>query len=1407
MAIRYLSGINVDSNTLFVDAANNRVGIGTASPSYSLDIDGRLRVSAGGNEIAAFMKTASSFGAVISYQDATTPGSQFVSAGAYGNNFIVSTNGQLQLIVNSSGNVGIGTTSPVAKLHVYGGASSSTAAANALGIFEGGANSVIQINVPDANAAGLFFGRNGAAYYSGIERDGTNLFLKNNSSVRVSINSSGQVGVGSTSMYHSAALSVAGKQHFQTSSNTDIGGAIYSTWTQGANSSDYYAGDLRFQIFNAATGTYGLREAMMIDGKGYVGIGTITPAAKLVVSGSGVEAHINNGDTNTLALGNFSGGRHFIKSINLGVALTPLTLQASSFTFDTGNVGIGTTSPGYKLDVSGAGRFSNGHSGTLIVKHNYSYQQPNWAIKLDGDSGTSGGYLSQWVNIGGFELAQGATYYGGGPWRTDANSTSFAAVAGYGGILTFSTNSGLTANSSFSPSERMRITSAGNVGIGTTSPATNLDVNGSINIANGYNLTWGGAYGAGIPTISSEISAGIYFYPAGSTSGATMRITNGGNVLIGTTTDVGARLRIEGGPLTLNLGSPVNASAAFQFTDNSRGLTYMPTVSGGQYNWASQTNGSAFFNNLGSDWWVGVHDGAAIRFAANTAIVFYHNSAAQGIWNSTGLGIGTTAPLAKLHVSDVGADIVGGNAISTSTMKGVMIQNTNNGDESVGVWFNTGGNHWSGISGQRTSSATNWATDLRFYTHEAATTDLTYARERMRIDSEGNVGIGTTSPAYKFEVSDGTRTGVFNPNSALDGFFIGTKEAKPLVLGSSDTERMRITSGGNVGIGTTSPDSKLQVNSTGSAVLRMVRNQNNFGFEATNTSSGGYGLYDYQNNAYDIFFKAGNVGIGTTSPGSRLEISGTTGSYNSGIGFVPSGTGARNYRTYIDTDGSFRFDDATAWATRTMITSGGNVLIGTTTDNGYKLSVNGSGYFNGIGYFDNRVASNNSFSDANNVRILKPLGGSRNSFLGSETGAIKITYPVGWTNTMHRVKLNIYNYQDNTAYTVYFGGYNYGPGPYWVNTFAYTITPSGTDFNPTVRFGYDGTYMVVYIGELNSTWTYPQIFIEEVETGFNLASQFATDAWSIGLEASAFQNVTATRSNTQSTNWARNGSAAYYSFGNVGIGTTSPAVKLHVAGSEYIQGGFLYMDNALPIVWGSSVSVEGDSSAGSLSLKTASSARIFINSSGLVGIGTTAPQQLLHVLGATNGYMMVQGANDAGEAGIYFKKEDTTGTMNRTKGLIVFHTNVGSGYGRGHLGFCLNSSDSNTVVSVTDEKFRMVDNGDFLADGDVVAYSTTISDERYKTNITPIESALDKVNQMRGVSFDWTAVRSGREFGVIAQEIEKIAPEVVSEKELLNGETMKTVSYTSLVPFLIESIKELTQQVNELKAQLDGLTK
>jgi hypothetical protein len=89
-------------------------------------------------------------------------------------------------------------------------------------------------------------------------------------------------------------------------------------------------------------------------------------------------------------------------------------------------------------------------------------------------------------------------------------------------------------------------------------------------------------------------------------------------------------------------------------------------------------------------------------------------------------------------------------------MKGIMIQNTNNDNSSVGIWFATNGVHWTGISSQRNDYTTTWGTDLRFYTHENATNDLTYARQRMVITSEGAMGLGVTptNTGGRFEASN-----------------------------------------------------------------------------------------------------------------------------------------------------------------------------------------------------------------------------------------------------------------------------------------------------------------------------------------------------------------------------------------------------------------------------------------------------------------------------------------------------------------------------------------------------------------------------------------------------------------------------------------------------------------------------
>lgn len=86
------------------------------------------------------------------------------------------------------------------------------------------------------------------------------------------------------------------------------------------------------------------------------------------------------------------------------------------------------------------------------------------------------------------------------------------------------------------------------------------------------------------------------------------------------------------------------------------------------------------------------------------------------------------------------------------------------------------------------------------------------------------------------------------------------------------------------------------------------------------------------------------------------------------------------------------------------------------------------------------------------------------------------------------------------------------------------------------------------------------------------------------------------------------------------------------------------------------------------------------------------------------------------------------------------------------------------------------------------------SDANLKTNIQTVENALDTVSQLRGVSFDWKETGKGS-YGVIAQELEEILP------ELVKNEDVKSVNYNGIVGVLIEAIKELKEEIEELKKQ------
>lgn len=164
--------------------------------------------------------------------------------------------------------------------------------------------------------------------------------------------------------------------------------------------------------------------------------------------------------------------------------------------------------------------------------------------------------------------------------------------------------------------------------------------------------------------------------------------------------------------------------------------------------------------------------------------------------------------------------------------------------------------------------------------------------------------------------------------------------------------------------------------------------------------------------------------------------------------------------------------------------------------------------------------------------------------------------------------------------------------------------------------------------------------------------------------------------------------------------------------------------------------------------------------------------------------------------------------INMSSGGSIYHSTINFGYSadsdHGYIRYTptngnMDFQSSNAV------RMRLQSDGDIHADGDVIAYSTTISDERLKDDIVAIDGALDKLNRLGGYTFKYTA--NGKvSAGVIAQEVEAVLPEAVSEKQLglHTGDEeaeYKVVNYDALHGLLIEAVKELTKRVEELEAK------
>lgn len=295
-----------------------------------------------------------------------------------------------------------------------------------------------------------------------------------------------------------------------------------------------------------------------------------------------------------------------------------------------------------------------------------------------------------------------------------------------------------------------------------------------------------------------------------------------------------------------------------------------------------------------------------------------------------------------------------------------------------------------------------------------------------------------------------------------------------------------------------------------------------------------------------------------------------------------------------------------------------------------------------------------------------------------------------------------------------------------------------------------------------------------------------------------------------------------------GIGTTTPVTKLHVKsngatfrleGTDHTYMEFYPQGVSNRFGWfgypsanSVDLTISNQSATGAFSINTNSLERFRINSSGLVGIGNSAPISTLTVGNATGtipGEITLYPTTGSFEGGqINIKKSlvgstvdwiiDQYGTSASEARLRIFNTTEANGIIIKENGF-IGMGTSNPTV-------RLQVAGDIIANS--IAGS---SDSRLKTNIIPIENPLQKVLKLRGVTFDWKTKEfpsrmfsENRALGFIAQEVEQVIPEVVQTENSTEG--FKSVQYDKVVALLVEAIKEQQKQIEQLQQKVKELT-